>query len=42
MPNIQVISKTYLDGSEVGGVIDLRIELYDADTGRVLTAGRHV
>ncbi|MEW2488782.1 hypothetical protein [Streptomyces sp. NPDC048411] len=40
VPNIQVVSKTYLDGREVSGVIDQRIELYDADTGRALTAGR--
>ncbi|MFE2095037.1 hypothetical protein [Streptomyces sp. NPDC059460] len=31
--NITVVSKTCLDGREVSGVIDQRIELYDADTG---------
>ncbi|WUG28630.1 peptidoglycan DD-metalloendopeptidase family protein [Streptomyces sp. NBC_00464] len=40
VPNITVESHTYLDGREVGGIIDTRIELYDADTGRALQAGR--
>ncbi|MFJ6463477.1 peptidoglycan DD-metalloendopeptidase family protein, partial [Streptomyces sp. NPDC091387] len=42
VPNISVVARTYLDGREVSGVIDQRIELYDADTGRQLTAGRYV
>uniref|UniRef100_A0AAU2W1F3 Peptidoglycan DD-metalloendopeptidase family protein n=1 Tax=Streptomyces sp. NBC_00008 TaxID=2903610 RepID=A0AAU2W1F3_9ACTN len=42
VPNINVVAKTYLDGREVSGVIDTRIELYDADTGRALQAGRYV
>ncbi|MYS37899.1 murein DD-endopeptidase MepM/ murein hydrolase activator NlpD [Streptomyces sp. KhCrAH-43] len=42
VPNIVVESHTYLDGREVSGVIDQRIKLYDADTGRAIEAGRYV
>ncbi|MET8129958.1 hypothetical protein [Streptomyces sp. NPDC005231] len=42
VPNIQVISKTYLDGREVSGVIDHRIELRDAATGRAIETGRYI
>ncbi|WP_406326679.1 hypothetical protein OG784_27390 [Streptomyces sp. NBC_01617] len=42
VPNIQVISKTYLDGREVGGVIDHHIELRDAATGRAIETGRYI
>ncbi|MEU2492607.1 peptidoglycan DD-metalloendopeptidase family protein [Streptomyces sp. NPDC007883] len=41
-PNVNVVSHTYLDGREVSGVIDQRIEVYDADTGRALTTGRRL
>ncbi|MFF9350522.1 peptidoglycan DD-metalloendopeptidase family protein [Streptomyces sp. NPDC014734] len=40
IPNINVVSHTYLDGREVTGIIDQRIDLYDADTGRALNTGR--
>ncbi|MFJ9636207.1 peptidoglycan DD-metalloendopeptidase family protein [Streptomyces sp. NPDC101178] len=38
--NVSVEARTYLDGREVAGVIDERIDVYDADTGRALTTGR--
>lgn len=40
-PNINVVSHTYLDGREVGGIIEQKIEAYDADTGRLISAGRY-
>ncbi|MEU6703051.1 peptidoglycan DD-metalloendopeptidase family protein [Streptomyces wuyuanensis] len=40
--NINVVSHTYLDGREVSGIIDQRIEVHDADTGRALTTGRRI
>ncbi|MFJ9110472.1 hypothetical protein [Streptomyces sp. NPDC102283] len=38
--NVNVEARTYLDGREVAGVIDERIDIYDAETGRALDAGR--
>ncbi|MFE2883177.1 peptidoglycan DD-metalloendopeptidase family protein [Streptomyces sp. NPDC059272] len=40
--NINVVTHTYLDGREVGGIIDQKIEAHDADTGRALYTGRYV
>jgi hypothetical protein len=41
-PNIIVESHTYLDGREVSGIIDQRIDVRDAETGRALNVGRWV
>ena len=41
-PNINVVTHTYLDGREVGGIIEQKIEAYDADTGRLISVGRYV
>jgi hypothetical protein len=41
-PNISLVTHTYLDGREVGGIIEQKIEAYDADTGRALNIGRWV
>ncbi|WP_225826118.1 transglycosylase SLT domain-containing protein [Streptomyces naphthomycinicus] len=43
-PNITMHANitTTLDGHELRGVVDQRIEAYDADTGRALDIGRHV
>ncbi|MFE1363177.1 hypothetical protein ACFW84_02895 [Streptomyces anulatus] len=38
--NVNVEARTYLDGREVAGVIDERIDIYDAETGRALETGR--
>ncbi|MEU8678175.1 hypothetical protein [Streptomyces sp. NPDC048560] len=35
-----VIVKNYIDGQEVGGFVDTKIEMYDAETGRALDVGR--
>ncbi|MER6343754.1 peptidoglycan DD-metalloendopeptidase family protein [Streptomyces sp. NPDC001595] len=39
---VNVESKTYLDGREVGGFVDQRIEVYDAESARSLDNGRWV
>ncbi|MFI1532527.1 peptidoglycan DD-metalloendopeptidase family protein [Streptomyces griseus] len=38
--SVNVEARTYLDGREVAGVIDERIDIYDAETGRALETGR--
>ncbi|MFF1919704.1 hypothetical protein ACFVW8_03895 [Streptomyces sp. NPDC058221] len=42
VPDIRVEAKTYLDGREIGGYVDHRITLHDAETGQALTSGRYV
>ena len=37
---VNVESRTYLDGREVGGVIDERINIYDGEVARDLNNGR--
>jgi hypothetical protein len=37
---VNVESKTYLDGREVGGIIDERINIYDGEVARDLNNGR--
>ncbi|MET9409701.1 peptidoglycan DD-metalloendopeptidase family protein [Streptomyces sp. NPDC002935] len=39
---VKVDSHTYLDGREVGGYVDQRIEAHDAETGRAIDTGRWV
>ncbi|MCT9140348.1 transglycosylase SLT domain-containing protein [Streptomyces violarus] len=39
---VNVESKTYLDGREVGGFVDQRINVYDAESARALNDGRYV
>ncbi|MDT0468745.1 hypothetical protein [Streptomyces gibsoniae] len=39
---VNVESKTYLDGREVGGFVDQKIEAHDAATGRALNVGRYI
>ncbi|WP_405958904.1 hypothetical protein [Streptomyces phaeochromogenes] len=41
-PSLAIDNRVYLDGREVRGIIDERIDVRDADTGRAIDYGRIV
>lgn len=39
---VSVESKTYLDGREIGGFVDQKIQAHDVATGQAIDVGRYV